>query len=54
MNLNMAAVDIGNVSVVNDRVPIWTFLGFTFIYSIGNMGNHAAVINFVKIKYHKL
>lgn len=54
MNLNMAAVDIGNVSVLNDKVPLWTFLGFTFIYSIGMMGNPAAVIKFVQIKDHRL
>ena len=54
LNLNMAAIDIGNVSVLNDSVPLWTFLGFTFIYSIGMMGNPAAVIKFVQIKDHKL
>ena len=47
-------MDIGNVSVLNDKVPLWTFLGFTFIYSIGMMGNPAAVIKFVQIKDHRL
>lgn len=54
MNLNMAAIDIGNVSVFNAGFPLWTFLSYTFLYSIGMLGNPAAVIKFVQIKDHKL
>lgn len=54
LNRNLASIDIGYVSVFNEKFSIWEFLSFSLLYNIGFIGSPAGMIKFVQIRDHRL